>query len=63
MTRLSLGSKWLVVLSRTLARATEVARVGQIFPSVAGHVRLALLSLGHSSRYRSLGTVRLPNQR
>ena len=51
------------MLGRILARAAEAVRAGQTFPSVARHVRLVLLSLGHNSKYRSLGTARLPNQR
>ena len=63
MTRLSLGSGLLVVLSRTLARAAEVAHTVRTTPSATRLVRPVPLSLGHSSRTRSPNTIELPNQR
>ena len=51
------------MLGRALARAVEAVRTGRTSPSVARHVRLVLLSLGRNRKSRSLGTVRLPNQK
>ena len=63
MTQHSQGSRSQVVLGRTLARAAEVACASRTSPLIVRHVWPVLLSLGRNRKCRSLGTVRLPNQK